>query len=92
MTRQRIEGWYRLPEDWTPTPELLDWAQKKRPDLYHSEVLDEVENFTEFWHNKQGKEAEKKDWDRAFQTWIRKCNVRFRRPGHQPPSHGGLVV
>lgn len=90
--RKEDSAWSRLPDDWKPSAHLLAWATEKRPDLTPSEIQDETENFLEFWTNTQGTKAEKRDWDRAFQTWMRKANVRFRRAGYQPPSNGGLVV
>jgi hypothetical protein len=84
----------RLPDDWNPSPELMIWAQIKRPDLTLPAIEDEVENFKEFWFNARGKHAEKKDWDRAFQTWIRRAANRrqYSSPYKSLNQPGGDVV
>lgn len=97
--RKDETAWHRLPEDWQPSAELIAWAKAKRPDMTLSQLEDEAENFREYWHNKRGKEGEKKDWDRAFQTWIRNARTRYTpgqpRPPYRPQYNrpdGGVVL
>ena len=90
--RKEEAGWSRLPDEWTPSPELLNWAVLKRPDLSLEEIKDQAEIFTEHWQNKRDN-AEKKDWNRAFQTWIRRATAPRRPYNYRPPGgSGGLVV
>lgn len=91
--RKDETAWTRLPEDWQPSAELMQWAIGKRPDMTRTDIQDEVENFKEYWDNKRGKAGEKKDWDRAFQTWMRNTRQRYKpRFQQQHNSSGGGVV
>jgi hypothetical protein len=85
--------WTRLAEDWKPSLMLMAWAKMKRADLSASQIEDEIENFLEYWINKPGKAGEKKDWDRAFQTWIRKATIRYKPKNyHNYTSNNDGVV
>lgn len=53
-----------LPSEWTPTPELLAWAQSNRPDLALEQVVQIFRN-----HYLAAGDA-KADWDACFRTWI----------------------
>lgn len=91
MPPKQDTGWSRLPQDWQPSAELMEWARGKRTDMTLEEIKDETENFLEFWLNKQGRDAQKKDWNRTYQTWMRRAVTR-RRPGYRPPDNGGVVL
>jgi len=58
----------RLPDDWQPTPELVQWALKECPDVNHRR---ETEQFRAYWLSKAGKDATHKRWDLTFQKWMR---------------------
>lgn len=58
----------RLPDDWQPSQELIDYARAKRPTM---NIANEVEAFRDYWHAKAGAGARKVDWSLTFKTWIR---------------------
>lgn len=57
----------RLPSDWTPSPELLNWAKQKCPDVNLSQ---QTEMFRNYWHAESGARATKVDWDKTWQNWM----------------------
>jgi uncharacterized protein YdaU (DUF1376 family) len=58
----------RLPSDWKPTPEDLNYCREKRPDLDPHEV---AESFRDFWVSKTGPNATKLDWSATWRNWVR---------------------
>lgn len=74
----------RLPSDWQPSEENLEYCRKTRPDLNPAVV---VENFRDYWLAKPGQAAKKLDWDRTWNRWVREekfheANQRsLARPG-----------
>jgi hypothetical protein len=77
----------RLPADFTPPQDWLDWASDERgwaPD----EVQVEAENFRDFWVAKSGSGAAKLDWKATWRNWVRNS----RRPnGEYRRSRGPMV-
>lgn len=71
----------RLPEDWQPDAELLNWAKAKYPRV---DLEEQTERFRNYWLAKTGKDATKLDWRRTWQNWISEANSRIRFP-----SNGG---
>jgi len=61
----------RLPHDWTPDQELINWAGIERPDLY---LPREIESFRDYWTGIAGAKGVKLDWPAAFRNWIRRAN------------------
>ena len=60
----------RIPADWSPSSELIDWAKKERPDL---DLRMEIDSFRDYWTARAGQNATKLDWDATFRNWIRKA-------------------
>jgi len=58
----------RLPEDWQPTPELVEYGMKDG--LPEDRVWREVERFKNYWAASSGRNAVKLDWNRAWQNWV----------------------
>jgi len=57
----------RLPADWRPDPRDRQYALDKGLDP------DEVaESFTDYWHAKAGRDANKLDWHATWRTWCRR--------------------
>ena len=56
----------RLPSDWKMSAEQRAYCKKKRPDLNPDQV---EENFKDYW---LGAGTTKLDWNRVWQTWVRK--------------------
>jgi hypothetical protein len=63
----------RLPEDWMPSKEDLAFMAKERPDLNPEHV---IFSFKAYWLEKKGRDAEKRDWSRAFKNWVLRENQR----------------
>jgi len=60
----------RLPRDWVPTPEQLEYARARGVD-----GKAEAENFRDYWCAKAGQAATKTDWDLTWKTWVRRAPV-----------------
>jgi hypothetical protein len=58
----------RLPTDWTPSAEDIDFCKKTRPDLVASQVS---ERFKDYWIAATGKGATKRDWSATWRNWVR---------------------
>jgi uncharacterized protein YdaU (DUF1376 family) len=58
----------RLPADWKPSEEEIDYCKTQRPDLILEKV---VENFSDYWHAKGGASARKVDWSATWRSWVR---------------------
>ena len=65
----------RLPDDWTPPAEWLDWASEARK-WEPAVCVEEAANFACYWQAKSGKDATKLDWQKTWQNWCRNS----RRP------------
>jgi hypothetical protein len=73
----------RLPEDWLPSRELVDWARDECP---HVDSKRETERFRDYWHAKPGKDGRKLDWAKTWRNWMRTAEDRQGprdRPGRQ---------
>jgi len=76
----------RLNPSWTPSQELLDWAENKRPDL---ELTSVGEAFVDYWIAKPGKDGIKLSWEATFRNWIRRSlpGNKPLSPKPKPPKH-----
>jgi len=79
----------RLPESWRPSPSLMTWAAKERPDVCATR---QVGAFTDFWNAKPGKDACKLDWDATFRNWIRNCRADPRPVVRNEPNPSPATV
>jgi hypothetical protein len=61
----------RIPDNWTPSNDLVAWAQETCPNV---DGRYETQQFVDYWRAKSGKDATKLDWDLTFQTWFRRAN------------------
>lgn len=59
----------RLPDDFDPPAEWIEWAMKKRS-WHREEALDECECFVRYWQARPGREACKLDWSKTWQNWV----------------------
>lgn len=62
----------RLPRDWRPSSDLMLELRQQRTDLDLDQVL---QDFSDYWHAKAGKDAVKVDWSLTFRSWVRKEHV-----------------
>lgn len=77
----------RLPDDWLPTRELVEWARKECP---HVDSRRETERFCDYWHAKPGKDGRKLDWGKTWRNWMRTAEDRQgprERPGKQQETN-----
>jgi hypothetical protein len=74
-----------IPEDWQPKVSHYDLG--KRYGLTAQEVENEARIFHDHWLAESGQRARKRNWDRAFNTWLRKsAEYRKRAPAGKPPQ------
>lgn len=57
----------RLPDDWEPSPEDIQFCIQNRPDL---EVAITATKFKNHWLSKSGKDATKRNWALTWQNWV----------------------
>lgn len=69
----------RLPEDWTPDPDLVEEMRLERPDV---DPDFETRKFVDYWCAKAGSAATKKDWRRTWRNWIRSARATPGRPAN----------
>lgn len=58
----------RIPDDFAPSAETLQWARGYRSDLDFDEV---TEAFCDYWRSKPGAAARKLDWQLTYKNWVR---------------------
>ena len=59
----------RLPDDWAPSPALIDWTRANAPDVQDGEV----DRFRDYWHSAAGAKARKVNWDAVWRNWARRA-------------------
>ena len=74
----------RLPEDWQPTPDLIETATKLG--LSATQFDREVAKFRDYWHAKPGAGGVKLDWDGTARNWMRTAAERINPPPRNSPS------
>lgn len=76
----------RIPEDFTVSEDMADWARKKTP-LAFADVEYHTEQFVDYWKGRTGQIALKLDWVATWQWWMRKANKdATSRPQNQKSS------
>ena len=77
----------RLPDDWEPSPDLIDWTRRECPEIDIRETLD---GFRDYWKSAPGAKGRKADWDATWRNWARKnasdARQRAQRRSPSPPS------
>lgn len=73
----------RIPDDFAPSPRSLEWAATKAADV---DLGRETEKFVNHWLTSTGKNAVKRDWNRAWQNWMLTAQewVEERKPTRSP--------
>ena len=59
----------RLPADWIPSDEDIEFCRSKRPDLNTHDIADA---FRDYWISVPGVKGKKVDWHATWRTWVRK--------------------
>lgn len=57
----------RIPQDFTVTQEMIQWAQEKAPNVDGRLA---TEKFINYWTAKSGKDATKLDWAATWRNWM----------------------
>lgn len=79
----------RLPPDWRPTDDQVEWTGRERPDV---DVAVEIEKFRDYWHAKAGKDARKVDWAATWRNWIRNSRGANYANGRNSANRGAQSV
>lgn len=72
----------RVPEDFKPTDEMIEWARLNAPGIGWSEH----EKFMDYWRGVSGQRGVKQDWCATWRNWMRKAaDDHGARPVSGPP-------
>lgn len=63
----------RIPDDFSISPEMSKWAETTVPGL---DLKSHTGIFVDYWQSASGQNAVKKDWNKAWQVWMRKEFMR----------------
>lgn len=69
----------RLPADWSPSPDDVEFCKANRPDLDASIVAD---SFRDYWLAAAGAKGRKQDWPATWRNWVR--NEKGPQPRASP--------
>lgn len=73
----------RLPADWQPPLDWLQWAMAEQPTWNEAHARKVAESFRDFWIAKPGKEGTKLDWEATWRNWVRREGpVKGNGAGH----------
>lgn len=72
----------RLPADWTPPEEFVEFCKTERPDLDLHAVGD---RFRDHWLAQPGKDGRKADWFATWRNWVRR--ERVTQPARASPGY-----
>lgn len=67
----------RIPDDFAPTPEMVEWARQKTPLVGRYET----EQFIDYWRGIPGAKGEKVDWVATWRRWMRETQSRAEERG-----------
>lgn len=68
----------RLPADWDPSPDDLEFCKSERPDLDPVRVAD---CFRDYWHAAPGSKGRKSNWSSTWRNWVRNEKGQQARAG-----------
>lgn len=77
----------RLPPDWQPTPDLIEYARKEG--LTDDQLQRELERFRNHWLGASGQRARKSDWAACWRNWILRAADDARRFAGRRGGNGG---
>jgi len=58
----------RLPENWQPNDDMIQFCKTERPELQVKEVAD---SFRDYWISVAGAKGRKADWNATWRNWVR---------------------
>ncbi|QPK80800.1 hypothetical protein G7Y41_06990 [Schaalia sp. ZJ405] len=65
----------RLPENWTPSPDLEAWTANNCPLVPRAEL----DKFRDYWTSVAGARGRKADWDATWRNWARRTQEDLER-------------
>ena len=76
----------RIPEDFTVTEAMAQWARENAPELIRlGRGKRETDKFINYWRSKSGKDATKLDWEATWRNWMLTAEERLTP---NPPTPG----
>lgn len=79
----------RIPEPFTVTPAMVEWARRETPGLDHRAV---TARFEDYWRAVPGAKGLKLDWTATWRNWLRREHDTIgARPGTDRPRAGSSV-
>jgi hypothetical protein len=76
----------RIPENWTPSPDLVAYAERELPGV---DVEKLAEAFRDFWIAAAGERARKLNWAATWRTWVRRSARDY--PTKRQPAPLGQI-
>jgi hypothetical protein len=73
----------RLPTDWKPSDEDIEFCRHESPHLDAKKV---GEKFRDYWIAKGGKDALKIDWSATWRNWVRQERIQPQARGSPPQA------
>ena len=74
----------RLPDDWQPSPALIEWTSTNTPAAANA---GELARFRDYWAATPGAKGRKADWEATWRNWARKTqedhDTRTGRQGYR---------
>ena len=67
LSTKKPTGNHRIPEDWVPSPKVLEWAASNCLNL---DLQEEAEKFEIHYQSVGGARGLRKDWNLAFKSWL----------------------
>lgn len=67
----------RLPEDWVPSADDLEFCKTERPDLNPKTLAD---GFRDYWISVPGAKGKKLDWRATWRNWVRNQRAKPQAP------------
>lgn len=83
-TRAATKRGTRIPDDFTVTAPMVEWARKTVPQV---DGRLETEKFINYWRGKAGKDATKLDWEATWRNWM--LNAAERNGARASPRSNG---
>jgi hypothetical protein len=78
----------RIPDDWIPSPDLIEWARSEAMGDEFQRV--ETQRFRNYWLATPGQRGRKLDWDATWRNWLIKeaQDNPGRARANSPNGHG----
>lgn len=75
----------RVPDDFQPDPDLIEWAQQNAPTCGRADH----EAFMDYWQSVPGQKGRKVDWRKTWRNWMRKEHERRAANPRASPNTNG---